>query len=113
MTAVATQAAVSRLAKPIPGVFWIAATALTVSTAATLAYVDRRGRPARPWWEPQYIIPIAGMILGNSMTSAALAGDRLQGDLAARRRRWRHAWPSAFPGARPCSRWSALRCARR
>ena len=38
----------------------------------------------RPWWEPQDIIPIAGMIAGNSMTSAALAGDRLQGDLRAR-----------------------------
>jgi len=35
-------------------------------------------------YEPQYIIPIAGMILGNSMTSAALAGDRLQSDLRAR-----------------------------
>jgi putative ABC transport system permease protein len=34
---------------------------------------------------PQYIIPIAGMILGNSLTSAALAGDRLQSDLRARR----------------------------
>ena len=40
---------------------------------------------ARPWYEPQYLIPIAGMILGNSMTSAALAGDRLQSDLRARR----------------------------
>jgi hypothetical protein len=29
--------------------------------------------------------PIAGMILGNSMTGAALAGDRLQSDLRARR----------------------------
>jgi putative ABC transport system permease protein len=35
----------------------------------------------RPWYDPQYIIPIAGMILGSAMTSAALAGDRLQGDL--------------------------------
>lgn len=84
MTAVATQAAVSRLAKPIPGGYRIAATALTVSTAATLAYVIGVVVQARPWYEPQYIIPIAGMILGNAMTSAALAGDRLQGDLRAR-----------------------------
>ncbi len=45
---------------------------------------DRRCRTGGPWYEPQYIIPIAGMILGNSMTSAALAGDRLQSDLRAR-----------------------------
>jgi len=84
MTAVATQAAVSRLGKPLPGGYRIAATALTVSTAATLAYVIGIVVQARPWYEPQYIIPIAGMILGNAMTSAALAGDRLQGDLRTR-----------------------------
>ena len=84
MAAIATHAAVSRLAKPIPGIFWIAATALTVSTAATLTYVIGVVVRPHPWWEPQYLIPIAGMILGNSMTSAALAGERLQGDLAAR-----------------------------
>jgi putative ABC transport system permease protein len=85
MAGIATHAAVSRLAKPIPGIYWIAATALTVSTAATLTYVIGIVVRPRPWWEPQYLIPIAGMILGNSMTSAALAADRLQADLAARR----------------------------
>src|SRR3989442_275342 len=84
MIGVATQAAVSRLAKPIPGGHQIAAMALTVSTAATLAYVIGVVIQVRPWYEPQYIIPIAGMILGNTMTAAALAGDRLQGDLRAR-----------------------------
>ena len=84
MTVVATQAAVSRLGRPLPGAGWIAAAALTASTAATLAYVITVVVQVRPWWEPQYIIPIAGMILGSSMTAAALAGDRLQGDLRAR-----------------------------
>jgi len=84
MTGVATQAAISRLGKPLPGGNWIAGIALTASTAATLAYVIGVVVGVRPWYEPQYIIPIAGMILGNSMTSAALAGDRLQGDLRAR-----------------------------
>jgi putative ABC transport system permease protein len=84
MIAVATQAAVSRLGRPLPGAGVIAATALTLSTAATLAYVITIVVRVHPWWEPQYLIPIAGMILGNSMTSAALAGDRLQGDLRAR-----------------------------
>jgi putative ABC transport system permease protein len=84
MTGVATQAAVSRLKTSIPGGHLIAATALTLSTAATLAYVITVVIQVHPWYEPQYIIPIAGMILGNSMTSAALAGDRLQGELRSR-----------------------------
>ena len=84
MTAVAAQAATSRLARPMPRARAIAALALTVSTAVTLAYVIGVIVQARPWYEPQYIIPIAGMILGSAMTSAALAGDRLQGDLRVR-----------------------------
>lgn len=84
MTAVAAQAATSRLPKPMPGGRGITALALTVSTAVTLAYVIGVIVQVRPWYDPQYIIPIAGMILGSAMTSAALAGDRLQGDLRVR-----------------------------
>jgi putative ABC transport system permease protein len=29
------------------------------------------------WYEPQYLIPLAGMLLGNAMNGAALSGDRL------------------------------------
>jgi len=84
MTGVATHAAVSRLPRPIPGAYGIAAVSLFVSTGVTLAYVIGVVVQVRPWYEPQYIIPIAGMILGSSMTSAALAGDRLQGELRVR-----------------------------
>jgi putative ABC transport system permease protein len=84
MTLVATQAAVSRLKKPVPGRYEIAATAIVVSTAITLAWVIAVVVRVHPWYEPQYLIPIAGMIVGNAMTSAALAGDRLQSDLRAR-----------------------------
>ena len=84
MTSVAAHAAVSRLTKPLPRAYAIAAVALSVSTAATLVYVIGVVVQVRPWYDPQYIIPIAGMILGNSMTSAALAGERLQGELRTR-----------------------------
>jgi putative ABC transport system permease protein len=29
------------------------------------------------WYEPQYLIPLTGMVLGNAMNGAALAGERL------------------------------------
>lgn len=32
---------------------------------------------ARPWWKPQYFIPIAGMIIGNSMNALSLSLERL------------------------------------
>ena len=40
---------------------------------------------AKPFWHPQYFIPLAGMVVGNSMTALGLALDRLFSDLKARR----------------------------
>jgi len=99
MTLVATQAAVSRLKKPIPGRYEIAATAIVVSTAMTLGWVIAVVVRVHPWYEPQYVIPIAGMILGNAMTSAALAGDRLQSDLRARTNEIEAMLALGFPGS--------------
>src|SRR6266852_9562557 len=63
---------------------------ITVARLANAFFVVTRSRNSGgivarvAIYEPQYAIPIAGMILGNAMTSAALAGDRLQSDLRAR-----------------------------
>ena len=40
---------------------------------------------ARPWYEPQYAIPIMGMILGNTLTAVGLALERMTGELTATR----------------------------
>jgi putative ABC transport system permease protein len=40
---------------------------------------------AKPWWTPQYFIPLAGMIVGNSMTAISIALECLFSDLKARR----------------------------
>lgn len=40
---------------------------------------------ARPFWHPQYFIPLAGMVVGNSMTALGLALDRLFSDFEAKR----------------------------
>jgi len=37
-----------------------------------------------PWYLPQYVIPLAGMVIGNSMTGIALALERVFSDLDAR-----------------------------
>ncbi|MEH0022601.1 MAG: iron export ABC transporter permease subunit FetB [Desulfobacter sp.] len=39
---------------------------------------------ALPWWHPQYFIPLAGMVVGNSMTALGLSLDRLFSDLKAK-----------------------------
>ncbi|MCJ2166042.1 MULTISPECIES: iron export ABC transporter permease subunit FetB [unclassified Pseudodesulfovibrio] len=40
---------------------------------------------AKPWWTPQYFIPLAGMIVGNSMTAISICLERLFSDLKSRR----------------------------
>ena len=44
----------------------------TVTVFAVVALVG-----VRPWWSPQYAIPLLGMILGNTMTGIALGMDTL------------------------------------
>jgi len=39
----------------------------------------------RPWWKPQYLLPLLGMILGNAMNASALSMDRLLSGLRDRR----------------------------
>lgn len=38
-----------------------------------------------PWYDPRYLIPLAGMIIGNSMNGASLAAERLATKISGRR----------------------------
>lgn len=39
----------------------------------------------RPWYEPQYLIPLLGMVLGNQLTALSLCLDQILGILSERR----------------------------
>lgn len=84
MTVVATRIVVKRAPDAPRGLFGsalfsMAITAITVTFAVTALIVR-----VPVWYEPRYVIPIAGMVLGNSMTGIALALERLFSDLDAR-----------------------------
>jgi putative ABC transport system permease protein len=65
-------------AKLVPDVFWPLLGALSVAAAATLGLVVALGifEP-----EPRYLVPVGGMVVGNSMTAAAVALNRLGEDV--------------------------------
>jgi len=65
--------------------FVISGTALLIGACLTLAYVDAVVLRLHPWYNPQYLIPLFGMIIGNSMNGAALAAERLNGEMGLRR----------------------------
>jgi putative ABC transport system permease protein len=70
----------SRRLAGVPGGEWIAAASIAAGSAVALVVLFA-GR-AFPL-EPRYLIPIAGMLVGNSMTATSLAGARLRDDVVA------------------------------
>ncbi|HEY3316795.1 MAG TPA: iron export ABC transporter permease subunit FetB [Coriobacteriia bacterium] len=57
----------------------MALTGVTITFAVTGLVVG-----VQPWWHAQYVIPIGGMVIGNSMSGIALALERVFADLDAR-----------------------------
>lgn len=72
-TVVARNRIDQRLSRLLP---WLAG---SLFTTLLLTMVYTMGVIIRPevWYEPRYLIPLAGIVLGNAMTAATIAGDRL------------------------------------
>ena len=81
MLAIATVVARNRIGKRLSRLLPVLAGSLLASTALTVIYTT--GFIIRPevWYEPRYVIPLTGIVLGNAMTSATIAGDRLVSNL--------------------------------
>jgi putative ABC transport system permease protein len=74
----------SRRARAVPGVLRPIVVALSAAAAITLGLVLVLGVfPA----EPRYLVPVGGMVIGNSMTAAAVALNRLADEVKGSRAR--------------------------
>jgi putative ABC transport system permease protein len=74
----------SRRARDVPGALEPIAIALSIAVAVTLGLVLVLGVfPATP----RYLVPVGGMVIGNAMTAAAVALNRLADDVHAQRNR--------------------------
>jgi len=85
MTLFAAREGVARTARSYPGIrvdAWlvIAGSALVVGGVVTQGVIG-----VEPWYEPQYVIPLVGMILGNALTGISLCLDRFLEHISARR----------------------------
>ncbi len=85
MTLVAGVAATQRTQIRYPGIWLRSITSVWASswmmTALALAVIVQ----VRPWYSPQYAIPLLGMILGNTLNGVSLGLDRLGSELTGRR----------------------------
>lgn len=77
MLALASWTAARRL-RGVPRGPWLAAASIAMASAVALTVLFA-GRAFS--FEPQFFIPIAGMLIGNCMTVTSLAGARLRDDL--------------------------------
>ncbi|HVW29391.1 MAG TPA: iron export ABC transporter permease subunit FetB [Polyangiaceae bacterium] len=84
MLGVAARAGVGRLRRKLPGLSWLASAALGAGTGLGVVFMTAVIVRPDPWYDPQYVIPFAGMLLGNAMNGASLAGERFQEDLRSR-----------------------------
>jgi putative ABC transport system permease protein len=55
--------------------------AIVIGGGSTLMFITQGVLRLDPWYMPQYMIPIAGMIFANSMNSVSLAAERLTAEL--------------------------------
>ncbi|BAZ48902.1 hypothetical protein NIES4103_15130 [Nostoc sp. NIES-4103] len=67
----------NRISQKIPYVLPLVWGAILISTALTLVYTNLLIIQPERWYEPRYLIPLAGIMLGNAMNAAAIAGERL------------------------------------
>ncbi len=85
MTTVAGVSAAQRVEHRFGGMWWDCLIATSASAwligGITLLAIIR----CQPWYSPQYVIPLGGMILGNTLSGISLGLDRLTKDLLERR----------------------------
>jgi len=85
MTLIAGSAAIRRVSFRYPGILLsslvsVWASSWFVTSIALFVIV-----PVRPWYTPQYAVPLLGMILGNTLSGISLGLDRLGGELTSKR----------------------------
>ena len=77
MLTIAAVVARNRISKKYPTLLPLVWGSILVSTTLTLSYTNILVIHPQTWYEPQYLIPLTGIVLGNAMNGAAIAGERL------------------------------------
>jgi putative ABC transport system permease protein len=85
MTLIAGVAAVHRVHYRYPGIRLASIASVGSSSWAMAALALFVLVRVRPWYTPQYAVPLLGMILGNTLNGISLGLDRLGGELVATR----------------------------
>lgn len=85
MTTIAGISSISRTRRRFQSIYWnnfiSLLSASFLVTGITVSGIIR----VHPWYDPQYLIPFFGMVLGNALTGTSLTLDRFMEDLTSKR----------------------------
>jgi putative ABC transport system permease protein len=87
MLLVAAWTVAGRQRRPTHALRLLVLASLTIGSGLTLVLTTEVILHIKPWYNPYYLIPIMGMVIGNSLNSATLAVERLDNDLRSTRDR--------------------------
>jgi UDP-glucose/iron transport system permease protein len=85
MLAVAAWTVAARQRRPTHALRALVLGSLSTGCGLTLLLATEVILQIRPWYNPYYLIPLMGMVIGNSLNSATLAVERLESDVRASR----------------------------
>lgn len=85
MLIIAARAAVNRSARSFRGAYSASFLSLVLATGVVTFVSTELVIGLESWYEPQYVIPLLGMLLGNGLNGISLSLDRLLNDLVERR----------------------------
>lgn len=75
----------SRIRRKMPGFYRVMGSSIFIGCSAVIFLFCSLVVGYTPWYDPRYLIPLAGMIIGNSMNGASLAAERLAAEIGERR----------------------------
>ena len=81
MAAIAGMASVQRTRRRFPGIYLSSLVSVMASSALITGLVLNGIIRPTPWYDPQYLIPLLGMMLGNTLNGISLGLDRLMENL--------------------------------
>jgi putative ABC transport system permease protein len=81
MIVVASWIALRPLRFKIKSLYLIAIGAISIGSLPVLVISTQLVIQVEPWFEPRYLIPLAGMIFSNAMNSVSIAAERFQAEL--------------------------------
>lgn len=85
MTGFSLQVMGTRIKNRMPRFYQVVGSSLIIGCGGVTFYFCLLVVGYTPWYDPRYLIPLAGMIFGNSMNGASLAAERLSAEMRERR----------------------------